>query len=167
MNVADYIIIGVLVLSMGLAFFRGFAVEALSLIIWIASFVVARLFSSPLAEQLADMIDPPSARVPIAFVTLVILVLLLGALVKHFVKKMVDATGLSGVDRLLGSIFGLVRGSLLVVIGLAVVSRITQMPEDPWWQASLLIPHFMVFEQWTAELGQEIWGSLMSMTSDS
>ena len=167
MNVADYIIIGALVLSAGLAFFRGFAIEAFSLVIWVASFVVARLFSAPLGEFLANWVDPPSARIPVAFMALVILTLIVGALCKLLIKKMVDATGLSGLDRLLGSAFGLARGALLVVIALAVLSRLTQMPEDPWWQSSLLIPHFMVVEAWTAEAGQEVWSSLISLTSGS
>ena len=53
-----------------------------------------------------------------------------------------------------------------MVIALAVLSRMTQMPLDPWWRESLLIPHFMMVEQWTADTGQVIWEKIMDIGAD-
>ena len=166
MTIADYVILGSIGLSMVLSLYRGFTLEALSLVSWIAAFVIARLFSVPLAVVISDWVDPPSARQPLAFIALFILTLIVGALIKHLVKEVVKVTGLSGTDRILGSVFGLVRGCLLVVVALAVLSRMTQMPLDPWWKESLLIPHFMMVEAWTAETGQIIWQKIMDIGAD-
>jgi membrane protein required for colicin V production len=166
MSIADYVILGCIALSMALSLHRGFAIEALSLVTWIAAFVIARLFSVPLAVVLSQWVEPPSARQPIAFVALFILTMIVGALIKHLVKEVVKVTGLSGTDRVLGSAFGLVRGCLLVVVSLAVMSRMTQMPMDPWWKSSILIPHFIVVEEWTSEVGQLVWKKIMEIGAD-
>lgn len=165
MNIADYVILGTIAVSMIVSLMRGFTVEALSLVTWIAAFVVARLFSLPMAVLIADFIDPPSARQPLAFVALFVMTLIVGALVRHLVKEVVNATGLSGTDRALGTVFGGLRGALLVVVALAVLSRATQMPGDPWWQQSVLIPHFLLVETWTAEVGRELWDKIMAIGS--
>lgn len=165
MNIADYVILGTIAVSMVVSLMRGFTVEALSLVTWIAAFVIARLFSLPLAVLLADFIDPPSARQPLAFVALFVMTLIVGALIRHLVKQVVNATGLSGTDRTLGTVFGALRGALLVVVALAVLSRTTQMPGDPWWQQSVLIPHFLLVETWTAEVGRELWDKIMAIGS--
>lgn len=163
MNVADFVILGTLSLSVILAFFRGFVVEAMSIVNWIAAFVIARLFSGALALLLTDWVDPPSAREPLAFILLFILTLLVGALVKNLLKNMIKATGLSSMDRMLGSLFGLFRGVLLVVVALSVLSRLTQASTDPWWQRSVLIPHFMVIETWTLETGMALRQKIMGI----
>lgn len=165
MNIADYVILGTIAVSMIVSLMRGFTVEALSLVTWIAAFVVARLFSLPMAVLIADFIDPPSARQPLAFVALFVMTLIVGALVRHLVKEVVNATGLSGTDRALGTVFGALRGALLVVVALAVLSRTTQMPGDPWWQQSVMIPHFLLVETWTAEVGRELWDKIMAIGS--
>ncbi len=166
MTIADYVIIATVILSMGLSFFRGFAIEAISLVTWVAAFVVSRLFSVPFAVTLGEWVDPPSARQPIAFVVLFIITLIVGALIRHLVKQVVKATGLSGTDRMLGSVFGLVRGSLIVVVGLIVLSRMTEAPADPWWKSSVLIPHFMMVEAWTEQTGELLWQKLMAVGSN-
>lgn len=166
MNIADYVILGTIAVSMALSLMRGFAIEALSLASWVAAFIIARLFSLPLAVLMTDLIDPPSARQPVAFVVLFILTLVVGALIKHLAKEVVKVTGLSGTDRALGSVFGAIRGALLVVVCLAVLSRTTQMPGDPWWQHSLLIPHFLMVENWTAEMGRLVWDKIMALSSN-
>ena len=165
MNIADYVILGTIAVSMVLSLMRGFAVEALSLVTWVAAFVIARLFSLPLAVLLTDYVDPPSARQPVAFVALFILTLIVGALIKHLVKGVVEATGLSGTDRVLGTAFGAIRGGLIVVVALALLARFTQMPGDPWWQKSLLIPQFLMVENWTAEMGRMLWDKIMALGS--
>lgn len=165
MNIADYVILGTIVVSMVLSLMRGFSAEALSLVTWIAAFIIARLFSLPLAVLLIDYVDPPSIRQPVAFVILFVATLIVGALIQHLVKGVVEASGLSSTDRVLGSGFGAARGALIVVVALALLSRFTQMPGDPWWQQSLLIPHFLMVENWTAEMGRLLWDRIMAWSS--
>jgi membrane protein required for colicin V production len=64
----DWGILAVLAISAALSLRRGFVKEALSLVSWIAAFVIARLFSGNLATLLVDYIDTPSARWVVAFI---------------------------------------------------------------------------------------------------
>ena len=73
---------------------------------------------------------------------------------------LVQATGLSSTDRILGIGFGVVRGGLIVIVITALLVR-SPVTEDSWWAESQLIPHFLLMESWTretaADIGQMIW----------
>ena len=51
-----------------------------------------------------------------------------------------QATGLSGVDRSLGLMFGLVRGVILVLI-LVALAGLTELPQQEFWRNALLRPY--------------------------
>ena len=163
MNAADYVIIAVVVLSSLLSLRRGFTVEAFSLGAWIAAFVIGRLFSTPLAYLLTDYLDPPSAREPVAFAALFVATLIVAALIKRLLKEVISATGLSTMDRLMGMVFGALRGVILIIIGLGLLSRLFGMDGDPWWKESLLIPHVMLIEDWTYHTANTMWQKIMAI----
>jgi membrane protein required for colicin V production len=68
-------------------------------------------------------------------------VLILTALVVFLVGLLVDSTGLSATDRMLGVIFGLARGAVIVAL-LVLFAGFTAIPRDRWWRESILVPHF-------------------------
>lgn len=147
----DYVIIGIIVLSATISIVRGFIKEVLSLASWALSFWVALSFSPHLATLLTDYIATPSIRLFTAFFTLFLITLILGALVNHVISTVVEKTGLSGTDRALGVIFGLLRGGAIVVL-LVLLAGATPMPNDSWWQNSLLLEHFEKLALWAREL---------------
>lgn len=160
MNWADWTILAIVGISGLFSIKRGFVKEALSLVTWITAFIIARLFTDALATVLANYIQTPSFRIASAFGILFIMTLIVGALVSNLVGLLVQATGLSGTDRILGMGFGLARGALLVVIIVALLGG-TPAVQDAWWQGSQLIPHFVLMETWSRdvakEVGQLIW----------
>lgn len=162
MNWADWTIIGIIAISSFFSLRRGFMREALSLITWVAAFIVARLFNEALTVVLEPYIDTPSLRLMASFAILFIATLVVGAVVNNLVAMLVDATGLSGTDRVLGVGFGIARGGLLVVALVAVVGM-TPATEDPWYQESRLIPHFKTLEDWSrntaSDVAQSIWNA--------
>ena len=149
MEYADYAVIGIIAVSILVGILRGFIKEAFSLAVWIAAFLVAFQYSGALAVQLEGHIELPSARTSLAFVGLFLAVLLVGGLITFLVGKLVEKTGLSGTDRLLGGIFGGVRGLILVLV-LMLVAGLTPVPQDPWWQQSRSIQSLMPLAQWSA-----------------
>lgn len=137
----DYLIIGIILISALISIVRGFVKEVFSLITWIVAFWVAILFYSHLSTLLANYIETPSIRLFLAFFTLFAVTLILGALVNHLISSVVEKTGLTGTDRALGVVFGLLRGAA-IVLALVLAAGATPMPKDVWWQESLLIRHF-------------------------
>lgn len=148
MNWADYAILALLGLSMLMGLWRGFIAEVLALAIWFCAFWVAWLFGPQLALRLEATIPTPSVRIMLAYVLCFITVLLVGAIVAFVLRKLVAGSGLSGSDRLLGMVFGLVRGLALVVLVVFVLGALFR--RDPWWQESRLLPTFEVGANWLA-----------------
>nr|VFJ99326.1 MAG: membrane protein required for colicin V production [Candidatus Kentron sp. H]VFJ99456.1 MAG: membrane protein required for colicin V production [Candidatus Kentron sp. H]VFK04055.1 MAG: membrane protein required for colicin V production [Candidatus Kentron sp. H] len=141
MNWADYIILLIIGISAVISIRQGFIREALSLFGWILAFWLGLTFMDALAVELALWISVPSARLAISFVILVIATLLLTALISHLVGRLVEKTGLTGTDRMLGVVFGAIRGVIIVAI-CVLLAHLTPLPRDPWWQGSLLLAHF-------------------------
>jgi len=140
MNWADYTILVIIGISAVISITRGFISEALSLLSWILALWLGLTFMHALAFHI-PWISVPSIRLIVSFITLVVVTLLVAALVNHLVNQLVTRTGLTGTDRMLGVIFGVVRGIVIVAI-CVLLAGLTPLPKDPWWQESMLLGHF-------------------------
>lgn len=147
----DWAIIAVIVISALLSLKRGFVREALSLVIWIVAGGIAWLFGGSLAVHLAEYIEVPSARIIAACALLFVATLLVGALLSFLLGQLVRATGLTGTDRLLGMVFGVARGALLIVL-LVGLASLAPVQHDRWWRESSLVPHFLMVADWSKNL---------------
>ena len=143
----DVVIISLVALSAILSLFRGFVKEALALITWLVALWVAMAFYEELATWLSQWIAVPSAQKVTAFGILFVCVLLLGAIVNYLAGKLVDKTGLTGTDKMLGVVFGVARGAVIVSI-LVLLAGLTPVPQDPWWQDSQFLGYFENFAMW-------------------
>lgn len=150
MEYTDYAVLGIIAISILVGVIRGFVKEAFSLAVWAAAFLVAFQYSGALALQLENHIELPSARTALAFSGLFLVVLLIGGLLTFLIGKLVEKTGLSGTDRLLGGVFGSIRG-LFLVIALMLVAGLTPVPQDPWWQSSRSIQSLLPLAEWSAQ----------------
>ncbi|AKS42405.1 CvpA family protein [Wenzhouxiangella marina] len=147
MNGADVAILAVGLISMLVSLFRGFVREAFSLLVWVAAGYLALRASGPLSVEMSPWISMPSVRLIAAFVGVFVVVLIVGGLCNYLLGKLVEGTGLSGTDRLLGALFGLLRGAAIVLVAV-IIARFTPFPNDPWWQQSQLLPRFEHLAAW-------------------
>ena len=150
MNWADYAILAVLALSVLMGLWRGFIGEVLALVCWILAFWAAWMFGPPLADRFSASISTPSVRVLLAYVLSFVTVLIAGAIVSFLMRKLVEGSGLSGSDRLLGMVFGLVRGFALVTL-VVLLMGFTPFRRDPWWNQSRLLPDFEIGARWLGD----------------
>lgn len=143
----DYFIIGLITLSAAIGLWRGFVREAFSLALWVLAGWVGLTFSREFSVYLEPSLSYPSARIAAAFGALFIATLLLGGMLGFLIGKLVSATGFSGTDRLVGLMFGVARGAVIVAM-LVLLAGLTPLPEDPWWKESRLIPPFQKLSLW-------------------
>ena len=159
----DFAIIGIIALSAIIGLARGFIREVLSLAIWVVAVFAAWTFHRTLAEQLTPWLSTPSVRIGVAFIVLVLVVLILGAILGQILSTLIEKTGLTGTDRLLGVVFGAARGALLVAV-LVYLAALTPMPDDPWWKESQLIGHFQTLaDRMLALIPPEVEAKLKSL----
>ncbi len=142
MTQVDNLILAVIAISSAFGVRRGFIKEIMSLLSWIAALLVSRVYSVSLASILENLIDNPSVRYVIAFSVLFVIIIMLGTLLNHLMTKLLVVPGLKTIDRLLGAVFGVARGTVIVMVFLFVLNVFVS--ESEWWQQSTLIPYGMV-----------------------
>lgn len=147
----DYAILAIIGISAVISILRGFVREALSVLGWIVAIWIAMSFCGPASTYLIDYISVPSVRTASAFLVLFVACLLLAGIVNYLAAKLVESTGLSGTDRMLGVVFGTVRGALIVCV-LVLLAGFTEVPKDPWWAQSILLKHFQTMAVEAREL---------------
>lgn len=147
MSPIDLLILAILGISTVVSLFRGFIREVLSLVVWAVALGMGWWFFRPAGQLLSPWIQHESLRLGIGFGAVFLGVLALGGLLTYLIGTLVDKTGLSGTDRLLGMVFGALRGGLLVCL-LVFLAGLTPMPDAPWWKESLLVQPFQDVAYW-------------------
>ena len=150
MNWPDYAILATIAISVLVGALRGFIKEVLALAIWALAFVLAYRFAGDVGSLMEAQVSLPSARLAMGFAGIFLVVLVLGGLLVYLVGRLVESTGLSGTDRLLGGVFGAARG-LAIVVTFLLVAGLTPIPADPWWKESSMIQRLMPLVYWVAE----------------
>jgi membrane protein required for colicin V production len=133
--VLDWVVVAAFAASVLLGLWRGLVYEVLSVLNWLAAFLLAQ-WLAPRAEELMPLSHAgESIRYAAGFVVVFIAALFAGGLLAWLTRKLVAAAGLAPVDRALGGLFGLVRGTV-AVLALAVLIHLTGLEDSGWWTES-------------------------------
>jgi membrane protein required for colicin V production len=143
----DIVIPSIIAISALFSLMRGFVREALSLLGWLAAFWIALTFAKDFADLLLTGISAPSVRVVVSFTILFVVTLVITAIINRLAGSLVTKTGLTGTDRMIGMIFGVARGVVVVCV-MVLLAGMTTIPQDPWWQESVLIDVFHKLALW-------------------
>jgi membrane protein required for colicin V production len=166
MNWPDYAILATIAISVLVGALRGFIKEVLALAIWTLAFVLAYRFAGDLGSLMETQVSLPSARLAMGFAGIFLVVLVLGGLLVYLIGRLVESTGLSGTDRLLGGVFGASRG-LAIVVTFLLIAGLTPIPADPWWKQSSMIQRLMPLVYWAAEFLPESASQHLDFEADS
>ncbi len=147
MSSIDYLIIGILVVSTGVSFLRGFVREVLSLAAWVVAMWIAVSFTPQVSVLIESQISNESIRLVVAFLSLFIATLVVGSLTNTLISQVIKKTGLSGTDRMVGLFFGFARGGVIVTV-IVLVAGVTTIPQEPWWQESAMLEYFEMSAMW-------------------
>ncbi len=133
----DYTVIAIVALSALLGWWRGLVYEVLSLLCWVAAAIVARLFAAKVAPYMPAALGAEAVRTAVAFAALFIGILIIGGIVAWLLSKLVKWVGLGWMDVLLGGLFGVLRG-VLMVLALVLLAGLTGLPKEPFWRNAAL-----------------------------
>jgi len=139
MTWADYTILGIILASAILGLVRGFLREVASLLVWMVGFWIAVRYA-PAVGDAFKFVKTPEDRLIIGYVVILVLVLIVGTVVGMLIKRLVDSSGAVAGDRSLGTLFGAVRGMVIITV-LILLGSTVLVPQPRWWRESKLIPY--------------------------
>ena len=137
MTVFDYVVIAIVGLSILLSVIRGLVREVLALLAWVIAFIAANFLAGPLASVLPGAVSNAEVRLLIGFSVAFVVVLFSMSVLAMFASKLVKNAGLGVEDRMLGGVFGLARGMLVVMV-LVLLAGLTSLPKQPLWREAML-----------------------------
>jgi membrane protein required for colicin V production len=147
MPIIDILIAVVLAISVVIGVVRGFVKEAISITALLLAIWAALTFGPSVGEISESWISSKDLQTWFGRIVVFTLILALGGLLGWGISKLVRLSVLSGIDRLVGGIFGAARGILFVAVFI-LAGEYAGFSNDSWWNKSRLIPHFKVVADW-------------------
>jgi membrane protein required for colicin V production len=132
----DYAVLAIIGVSILLSVIHGFVRELLSLSAWVVAFLVAQYFAGEVAALLPAAIPHESLRLLAGFLIIFLSVLLAATLLAIAVSSLIKRAGLGATDRMLGAVFGLVRGVAVVMV-VVLLAGLTSLPQTPAWRHAM------------------------------
>ncbi|MFY7698276.1 MAG: CvpA family protein [Legionella sp.] len=145
----DYIICGVIGLSVLTGFFRGFLKELIALCVWFLAIWLAFTYSADLDPWVRPYIHDSTARRAVCFVMILLATIIVGGLFNAILSFILRRSGLSGTDRLLGLGFGFVRGIFIVGLMMLIV-KLSGFPYQSYTVQSQFYSRFDPLVSWLA-----------------
>jgi membrane protein required for colicin V production len=154
MPIIDILIAVAIVISIVVGLIRGFVKEAISIAALLFAIWAALYFGPSVGDVSENWFKSEELQMWFGRVLVFLVILSLGGLLGWGISKLVRLSVLSGMDRLLGSVFGVARGVLLVAVAI-IGGQFAGFDNDNWWLQSKLIPHFEVVADWIKVMAPE------------
>lgn len=147
MTIVDFVIIVAVLASVVVGVIRGIVREAIAIAALLIA-IWAALHLGPYAGGwLGGSMGSSELELWAGRFLVFIIILAIGGLTGWGVSKIVRMAGLSGTDRYLGGLFGMLRA--VVLIGLFVLlGRYAAFDAETWWLESELIPYAETVADW-------------------
>ena len=143
MNYLDYLLLGILAISVAGGFMGGFARVGIGFIATVCGIVFGFWFYGVPSAFLRRHLSSHTAADLIGFFTVFLLFVLAGSLLGWLLAKLFKKIGLTWLDRLLGAAFGLVRGAILLAAFVTVIMAFTPKPPPRTLVESRVVRYFV------------------------
>jgi membrane protein required for colicin V production len=159
MALIDWVIVVILIVSVLSATKHGFFVEAFSLAGVVLGLLLASWNYQKLLPWIARWVHSPGITEAIAFIAIAIAVMVIAGLAGRLIRWSVRSIGLGWADRFIGAVFGLLKGCVLVMLGIMAIAAF--LPHSTWLEQSRIAPYFLsaaheVSAVTPAQLGERI-----------
>ncbi len=146
----DYGLIGIAAISTLFGILRGFAREAWSLGTWLTAIVLGVMYAPKAAPYLVEYVDGTVAQHGAAFLSIAILIFITSSLVRLVFAQFFYTSELGSLNRFLGLVFGLGRGTIIMAI-LIILVGMSSISNSSAWKKSLVIPYIQPVSDWLLE----------------
>jgi membrane protein required for colicin V production len=137
----------VMLLSILIGIVRGFVKESLSLLTWMLALLVGFFYFDKLGDHFLSAVQPVFVRYILSLMIIVLTILIVGGIINYLFSTLIKSTGFSIPDRIIGALFGIGRGLMMVTFFVAVVTAFPKL-QGQTWTTSKLIPKFMFFSDY-------------------
>ncbi|TPW32028.1 CvpA family protein [Pararhizobium mangrovi] len=131
-TILDGIVIAVMLFSAVLAMVRGFSREVLSVVSWVLAAAAAYFFYpdlTPLASRYTQ--SPPIAMIGSAAIIFIVVLVVVSLITMKIADFVIDSR-IGPLDRVLGFVFGALRGLLLIVVAMMFFNWLVPKQQPDW-----------------------------------
>ena len=153
MNLVDLVILLLLIVSALLGFRSGFIQSVCSLLGLIVGIAIASWHYQHFANELAPMVHSQALANVIWFCLIAFAVMLVASVLGMLLKGLIHGVGLGWLDKLIGLLFGLLRGAVLATLCIVVLAAF--YPYRNWLSDSQLARYFLGTSHLTTTLTPE------------
>jgi len=140
--IADLLVSAVIAACIVLSAMRGVIAEAGSMAAWVVSFFFAKLFAASFADLAFASFQPRLFALALSFISLFVIACLIQKMLRSLLTSAVSAVGLGFANRILGGVFGALKGVLIVTLLVMLASK-TDLPDTEEWRQSYTLPFFV------------------------
>lgn len=184
-NAIDIAVLVIFFMSIVAGLLRGFIKEVIAVVTWIVAFIVSVMFATRLASVFTSSdavqsalgstasstgMNPAEsvsyASIGISFICIFLTVLIIGKIVSYFIASAVEGQGISFGNRLLGGVFGLLRG-FFITLFLMFVMQFTPFVSQAYWEGSQFVTVFAPALTWVNDVIKPGLGGLKARASQA
>jgi membrane protein required for colicin V production len=143
----DIVIIAFFAVSILIGIYRGFVREVLSVASWALAAYVAFRYGEQVSVYIKPYVNQEPLDLAVSYVAVFLVALILFSVISHIISQIFESSGMKGIDRSIGGIFGAIRAAIIIVV-LILVGRFMAMDNQQWWIDSGFIPYFEPLVEW-------------------
>jgi len=136
LQVIDWIFLAILTISMFIGMVRGLVKEVVSLVGLVLAFILAKDYATDIGQWFDFLLETPLARYASGFALIFFGVLLISALIRWILAKIIQLSALTFMDHFLGAMFGFLRGLVLLLV-ITFVTEQSPFSRLKGWEKSL------------------------------